>query len=455
MRRALVLAALAALAPAARAASQDGATAPTTTANAPAPSPVTNKWTASLYGFAELDAISDTTQSFNDLAGNGAITKDPYKGGNGRLTMSPRNTRIGFKFAAPEYEGVKASGLIETDFFGAPNGLSGAPNGGSGTASPSEGGLFTSPGLRIRHAWVKLETAYVDVLAGQSWQLFGWQPYFHPNTVDLQGVPGQVYSRSPQLRLSHMFKSEPVSVELAVAAARPQERDAWLPDGQAGARVLFNGWKGVHTTGGTGTSVDALAIGASGVLRQFAVPTSTLVATAAPSAQTTASGWGLSLDAFIPIIPASAQDRSNALSLTGSWVRGAGIADMYTGLNGGLGSVNAVDAGLIGINPTTKTLDTVQWRSYIVGAQYYLPGGGNFWVSANYSQMDSFNIGNFVAANKQGTVFHQSRWADGNLFWDATPAVRFGAEYARFEQTFNDGSQAHNNRYQLSAYYLF
>lgn len=427
--------------------------------------PVENKWSASLYGFAEYDAISDTTQSLNDLAGNAAIAKGGYAADHGRLTMGVRNSRIGFKFTSPELgNGLRASGLIETDFFGAPNGLSGTPNGGAGTASPSEGAVFTSPGLRVRHAYVKLETPVLDVLAGQTWELIGWQPYFHPNTVEIQGVPGQVYSRSPQLRLSRMFTSSAVNVEVAVAASRPPERDAQMPDGQAGVRLIVNNWKGVHTAGSTGTSIDGMMFGASGMVRKIELAQ---FKGTNPDATASTAGYGVSLDGFVPVIPVQGTDRSNGLSLTGSYVRGAGTADIYTGLTGNIGAPpqvtypdgsksTAMDAGIVGYD-ANGNLTAIQWRSFMVGAQYYLPGGGNFWVAANYSQMNSDNIADLAVntGSKAANVFKRSRWADANLFWDVTPAVRFGAEYAWFEQTYGDGNSAHNNRYQLSAFYLF
>ena len=46
-------------------------------------------------------------------------------------------------------------------------------------------------------------------------------------------------------------------------------------------------------------------------------------------------------------------------------------------------------------------------------------------------------------------------WFDVNLFWDATPAVRFGAEYSYTKQTYGDGVEAKNTRGQFSAFYIF
>lgn len=404
-----------------------------------------------LYGFIEADGISDSTRSFNDLAGNATIARpDTFAGAQGRLQTSIRNSRFGLKFSGPHSAEVMTSAMLETDFMG-----NQPPN-------ASEGAFFNSPGLRVRHAMAKVETPYVDVLVGQYWELFGWQSYFHPNTVEIQGVPGQVYSRAMQLRLSHVFKTAPLRVEVALAGARPLNRDAGLPDGQGGIRFMLNGWKGLHTAGSTGTAIDAAAFGVSGVVRQFKVAEFS----AKPAGEKTKGGAALSFDALLPIIRATENSKANALTLTGSFVNGTGIADQYTGLTGGIGfpalpnpngispapaySPN-IDAGLATYGADGR-LHAINWRSYIVGAQYYLPPLGNVWVSANFSHMKSTNIDSWGDASK---VFTESTWADGNIFWDIDGAMRVGAEYAYFQQRYADAQTAKNHRVQLSAFYLF
>jgi hypothetical protein len=413
--------------------------------------PVAGKWKTSLYGFVQFDTIGDTTQGFNDLVGNAAISRpNTYAGDHGQLTYGARNSRIGFKIAAPEYHDVKASGMLEMDFLGnQPTGI-------------SDASFYNNPGFRVRHMNVKLETPVVDLLFGQYWELFGWQSAFHPATVEIQGVPGQIYSRAPQIRVSKTFKSEDVNVELAIAALRPPQRDSATPDGQAGARILFNKWTGQRTAGATATSIDAASIGVSGVVRHFAVDEFA----AAPSSQVTKNGWGVSLDAMLPIVPATKQHHDNALTLTANYVRGAGIADLYTSLSGGVGNAalpnptmatpaptytSNVDGGLVEFT-ADGVLHAVDWQSILVGLQYYLPESTHLWVTANVSHMSSDNAKDFGAAAK---IFDHSTWGDGNLFFDATPAVRFGLEYARFNQTYADMVKATDNRVQFSAFFIF
>lgn len=178
------------------------------------------------------------------------------------------------------------------------------------------------------------------------------------------------------------------------------------------------------------------------------------------------NGWGVSIDALLPVVPATKDDHANALTLTGSFVTGSGISDLYTGLTGGIGFPSLpipsgataappypanIDAGLVTYD-ANGNLHTIDWRSFIVGVQYYLPVG-NLWVSANYSQMHSGNIASYGADPTK--VFKDSNWVDGNLFWDANGAARFGLEYAHFQQKYADDKKANNDRVQLSAFYIF
>ena len=109
--------------------------------------PVHSKWDATLYGFAELDVINDSTQGFGELAGGSAIARpNTYAGDHGQTTYTTRNSRIGFKLAAPEANGIKASAQLEMDFLGnQPPGI-------------SDASLYQNPTFRIRHMNVKLET---------------------------------------------------------------------------------------------------------------------------------------------------------------------------------------------------------------------------------------------------------------------------------------------------------
>ena len=113
-----------------------------------------------------------------------------------------------------------------------------------------------------------------------------------------------------------------------------------------------------------------------------------------------------------------------------------------------------IDNGMVTFDASGH-VHTIDWQSYIVGVQYYLPPSGKVWVSANYSGMKSGNATSYVNAAGAAKIFDKSYWADANVFCDVTSAVRLGAEYAYFHQTYGDGTAAKNTRLQFSGFYLF
>jgi hypothetical protein len=416
------------------------------------------RWSTTLYGFVEADQIWDSTQSFNDLAGNAQVRPPgTFAGDNGRMQFGVRNSRIGMRIRAPEYHHMRASAMLEMDFLG--------NQGPIGYANPfniSEGAFFTNPTFRIRHFNLRLETPIVDVLIGQFWQLFGWQSLYHPNTVQIQGVPGQLYSRTPQIRVSKTFKSTPVTFEIAVAIVRPPQRDSALPEGQGGLRLAINKWTGMQTTGATGTNIQPLSVALTADIRGFDLAEFA----ASPKQRVEKTGWGVAVDAFVPVIPGREKKRGNSLSVNGEYAWGLGTADFYTGLNGGVSNASlppdakgAPQTFTPNVDPSLAVFSAdgvahlIQWQSYLVGLQYYFPGlDGRLWVSSNYSHIGSNNARLHGAAS---AVRDDEDWVDANLFGDITPAVRFGIEYAWFDDHYVNGVDAINHRVQFSAFYLF
>jgi hypothetical protein len=407
------------------------------------PVEVKSKWGLTIAGWVQADAVYDTTQSYGQASG-GAIMAKPgtYTGDHDRMQLYMQNSRIGFRGNAPEFNGLKVSGFIEFDFNGnQPAGL-------------TETATFSNATLRARHVWVKAESEAVDFLAGQTWHLFGWQPFFHPNTLQLQGVPGQVFTRSVQFRLSKVVKADAVNFEIAVAGVRPPQRDAAIPDGQAGLKLGVNQWKGVHTGGaGAGSTVDGATLGVSGLFRSFRV-----INPNGSNSSKKATGWGISLDAMIPVIPVTGDDKGNKLTLQGSFQTGSGFNDQYSGLTGGsvtggpAGYTANIDNGFVRFDSAGE-LHTIDWKIFLIDLQYYFPNNGNIWLSANYSQMESGNIKDFGA--NPATVYTKMWWYDINLFMNLTPAFRLGAEYAFGKQTMGDDSTRSNIRGQFSAFYIF
>jgi hypothetical protein len=427
---------------------------------------VFGKWSTTLYGFVEADSIYDSTRSLNDSAGNSLIARaGSLNGDNSRWTFGARNSRLGFRIAAPETHGVRASAQVESDFLGTQLPVGNGPYcTGTSCVNPAfgtEGAFLTNPTFRIRHMNLKLETPVVDIMFGQYWQLFGWGSGYQPNTVEIQGIPGEVYARTPQFRISKTLKADPISVDIAVAAVRPVQRDGGLPDGEAGLRFAVDSWTGVQTTGSTGTQTAPLSVGVSGLLRHVAV--NDFPAQGTNTHDLTLSA--IAVDGYLPLIPGTVESKDNSFSLNGEFATGYGDADMYTGLTGGLafpsttaGYSPDIDNGIVTFD-SKGGLHGIQWTSYIFGAQYYLPGvDGKLWVSGNYSHMESANSHFYANGSTAGTtksVMAAEDWFDVNLFVDPVPAVRFGLEYANTNTMYVDGIHAINHRVQFSGFFIF
>jgi hypothetical protein len=448
---------------------------------------VIGKWSATLYGFAEADYIFDSTQSYSDLAGNAQVAHPgSYAASNPRSQFSIRNSRVGFRFRAPEYHSIRSSALIEMDFLGD----WASPTYTGATGQPTENQFFTSPDPRIRHAYLKIETPVVDVLFGQTWHLFGWQSAYQPNTVQMQGVPGELYARTPQLRISRTFASKDVTFEIALGAMRPPQRDSALPEGEGGLRFAINNWTGTQTVGATGTAVSPASIAVTGDVRGFAVANYPTGGTAAdPSLKSTSDvakkGGAVAVDAFIPVIPGSAEHMGNSLSLLGEFVYGQGIGDLYTGLTSGLsmpalvpvpagspaGTVSTtaynpqIDPGLVTVD-SKGNVTVIQWQTIRGGLQYYLPGlDGKMWISGNYANVTSPNAPGLItttpatatakATTNANTIRNALNWFDVCVMGDLTPAVRLGIEYAYSADKYVDSQIGVNHRVQGSAFYIF
>jgi hypothetical protein len=444
-------------------------------------------WKLTIYGFAEADFMLDSTRSFNDSLNNGVVAHTQTQAGDKpRVQATIRNSRLGFKVETPALYGIRSSVLLEFDLFGNQPSI----NSGGGSGATTEAAYFNNAALRVRHAYFKIEDDFVDVLVGQTYYLLGWQNYFFGATCGFLGLPNELFNRTAQLRLSHNFASNPINVEIAAGAFRPVQRDSGTPDTQGGARLAINHWKGITTPGSGGTDARAASIGVSGMVRQFRVdPHAPL-----PAPRIPLIGWAIAANLLLPIIPAKdGTDRGNALTLTGEFVKGSGDADQYTGMTAGATMPNVyllppgtpfdylgvsvpdalgaaplvgrpytpnVDPGLVAFD-LDERIHTIDWQTFVVGIQYYLPPTGRVFVSGNYSQGKSNNIANLfhvISPNRPWInalgVFQSSRYVDGNIFFDVTPAVRMGLSYQRVDQKLADDTSVHNNRFEMTFLYF-
>jgi hypothetical protein len=420
-------------------------------------------WTLGIYGFAALNVMHDSTQSFATAAGNVILQRvGTFKGNNNQLQFTARDSRFGLKIGAPATSWLKASAVLEADF---------------GSTQPTEvneqTAYITNP-LRMRHFYIKAETPVVDVLAGQYHDLFGWGGKgFYPSTLAFLGVTGEIYHRQPQFRLSKTITSSAVDFEIAAAAVRPVQKASGLPDGEAGLRLAINPWTGIGQQGYGQPTLGPLEIGVSGIGRRFEVAQFVEF----PGGSNVVNGWGVAVNAFIPVIPAkSVSDRSNALSITGEFSRGSGISDMYnsdlTGgalfptlpnpQNRGVDPANPppiyvpnIDSGIVTYDGNGK-VRTIDWQGFLVGLQYYLPiASGKVWVSGNYSHLKSANIVKLTPIAGQSAIYKEAQYIDGSLFVALSSALQIGYSFQMVEQTFADNVKAKNYRNEGGLHFFF
>jgi hypothetical protein len=421
---------------------------------------IKGKTTLTFYGFFQLYGIYDSTQGLNEQAQNTGLARpDTYGGTHGQMQISARHSRFGFKLTHEVTHDIKTSGQFEMDFLG---------NQPANPPGITESQFYQNATMRFRHVFATIEMPAFDIVAGQWWSLFGWQSYFHPNTLEIQGIVGQAYKRVAQLRLAKTFKSDAINVDIAVAAQRPPQRASGVPDGEAGLKVSFNKWKAWRTRGFNDSVLDAAAIGVSVIGRRLAVDEFKQN----PASSINVNGYGVSLDAMLPIIPASKENHGNALTLTASFITGAGIEDQYDGLTFGTANPPCQPAATAGMPATnncagaaavapvyTPNIDgglvlfptsladpvmggaaaphPIHLLSYMVGLQYYFPPNGRAWLSVNYTHVESNNAYLYTSsAANQAKTWNGAYYADVNLFFDATTWLRLGASFSLIDQTF-------------------
>jgi hypothetical protein len=440
----------------------------------PAPAPagdastfIIGKWSTTLYGFVQTDAMYNSTQSFNDFAGNQQVLRPgTYGGDNGRTVFTARDSRFGVRLRAPAPTGYGFTANLEGDFIGSEPGI--YQNTGGTAPTPgttnTEPGYFTNPTFRIRQAVLKAETPFLDFTLGQTWNLLGWQAGYLPTIIQWPGILGELFGRSPQWRVSKTIKTDTITFEAAAAAMRPAQRDSTIPNGEGGVRLAFNQWAGVHTSYMPSTSVQPLSIAVTGDVRSFKVP----AFVAEPHATNKAVGGAFAVDAFIPIIPGTLTKKDNALAVTGEFAQGSGIADQYTAMATGISNPALPPAMMGGASPAFPShldsglaaydaagaLHLVKIQSWFVNGEYYLPAvGGRVALFGGYYNVKIRNTADFASA--PAAMRSHASMIDAGFFVDATPAIRLGADYALIRDVYADGVTAKNNGIQGSAFFFF
>jgi hypothetical protein len=403
-------------------------------------------WKVGFYGFAEADAIVDSTRSFTEVVGNNPVARPgTFDGDNGRTQFSVRNSRLGFTIGAPKTGDWASKGVMEFDFLGPGN-----------TASP-EAAFFNNPTLRIRHFYLQAESSGWQLLAGQYWTLFGWQPNYFLATVSVAPVSGEVYERTTQFGVIKNFELAELSkLSAGLSIFRPAQRDSQIPGLDVGLRWAWHGRKAAFV-GMTSGEIKAqpLSIGVSGRFNEFEYASDP----ADTTQMTHLFGSAIAVDGMLPIIGGSDDSVGNTLALSGEFTTGQGYGESFPAWTGnlrpivdggsGLNRGTNVDAGQMGVDPLNG-VTLVHLQTYNLQLQYHLPAECMTFMTAGYGQLFSNNVSVLASGtyNRAETYFV-------NVGHHFTKQIRGAVEYDYFRTTYADSATAHDARVQASAFFYF
>ncbi len=191
--------------------------AQTTTPTDPKPAPPVPV-TISLSGYVKTDYMLDSRATTNLRENHILILPaavDPDASGKDKNDIPQYNSlsiqsRVRMTATGPEFFKMKASGVIEAEFFG--------------NSAADENGL------RLRHAYVQLTGANTQITMGQTWHPF-FVPECFPEVLSFNtGSPFSTFTRNPQFRISSLGKTK-------VFAAILTERDFETPGPTAQAQL--------------------------------------------------------------------------------------------------------------------------------------------------------------------------------------------------------------------------
>lgn len=187
-------------------------------------------------GFVKSDFFYDTRQNITIREGHFLLYPCPVLNDSANRDINAQGnfnylaiqSRLSGKITGPDAFGAKTSGLIEGDFFG------------------NENGNFSDVnGFRLRHAFLKMNWANMELLMGQYWNPLFVTGCFPGVSSFNTGAPIQPFSRNPQVRLTYKMDN------LSLIAALASQRDFTSPGGSTALRN--SGTPDVHLQAQYGT----------------------------------------------------------------------------------------------------------------------------------------------------------------------------------------------------------
>ena len=360
---------------------------------------VLSKFKFKPYGFIKLDAAYDDSRTdygnFVCYVRNESIHKD-----DNEFNMTARQTRIGMRIIAPDFDEWKTMGRIEFDFYG---------DGSQRHENKAE--------PMLRHAYLEMKKGNFSLLAGQTSDLIS--PLF-PNTLNytVGWAAGNIGYRRAQVRLSYNYPlNDNTRLTTAFAIARTagtanEDLDLDLKnDGEDAGFPTFQGRIGLATKVLTNK---ASVFGISGHYGKEEIDF--------PTGQRRAKSWSVNGDFNIPL--------SEYLSIKGEMFLGYNLDDYFGGI-------------LQGVNSTTQE---------IIKAR-----GGWAQLSYDWSSKLKYKAGlgiddpsnNDLSAGMRG----KNSFYFANVTYNIIPPVTVGLEYSYWNTEYLDESDGTDNRLQASVIY--
>ncbi|ABC82193.1 hypothetical protein [Anaeromyxobacter dehalogenans] len=389
-------------------------------APAPAAKPAEETIKVTPYGFVLLNAYWDGNTLVNKDYPGQAARAGTNEGG--AFLMSARQSRVGMRLATSgdNWTGAALTGVIEFDFKAGHVGV--APQ----ASTTWYNGLMR---LRLAAMTATWKTPYGNwaVLAGQEYGLVN--PLFAESLAwvadPLFWQAGNLWRRSPQIRLSYNGQFDMVGLSLAAAMLSPADAGQPVDNGYGNrSRTPNFEARGAVSVKAAPDISGTVGVGYHMQTRRYNYGT--------PD-QKDVDGYMLGVDADLNL--------TQFLQVKGEYYTGKGADDTY----------NTIGAPTVQTDPPyAKVKGDGYWAQGIIKP---LP---QLWLTIGYgkAKMDDGDLGFVAAANQAATRFENTQLAGGVLV-NAGKFWRFGVEAMQVETKYLVGADQKATQIALSSQLKF
>ena len=369
--------------------------------------------TATLYGFASLNAAYEDSKSNNGNFANFVAQSDLTNKNDGGWYFTPNLTRIGLNLSSgSDTSFFKVNGKVEVDFYG----------GGSGNA----------PTPRLRHGYgeISFGNSGFSILGGQTWDLISplVTPTLNAGVLNNSGDPGL---RRAQLRLSEKVPVGDGSLDFAVALVRTIGENQPYTTSSASETGVDSDVPTIQ--GRVGIAIPLwvkdkkFGLGVSGHYGQEEIDLDDTGRTKdIPT-------WSFNVDLNLPI--------TSSIAFLGEYFIGANL-DTYAA---------GIGRGFVADKENPKSVHSIGAYGGWVALQAKFIQKLAFNVGAGLDKLDEDDIKKVGGREQNISIF-------ANTTYNLTSAFSLGFEYLHIQTDYrinNKIKEAYLNRYQLSATYGF